>query len=181
MYGMVNQAVKDLVVARFGEDNWKSICSQVNISTEDFVFMDYYPDKLTYDLVGAVSKTLSIPPATVLSEFGKHWILYTAKEGYGPLMDMFGHSFKDCLINLNSLHARMGMTMPNITAPRFLFTEVDEKNYLVQYVSKRQGLCPMVEGLLNGLAEKYQTKAEIQFVEDPLKPEDKIFKIKLLG
>lgn len=180
MYGMVNQAVKDLVVTKFGNETWMRICEKANIPSEDFVFMQYYPDKLTYELVGAASGELSLSPAVVLSEFGKHWVLYTAKEGYGPMMDLFGADFKSCLKNLNNLHARMGMTMPNLTPPRFTFSEINENTYEVCYQSKREGLCPMVQGLLEGLAQKYGTEASIKLL-DQKKNDGHVFQILITG
>lgn len=180
MYGMVNQAIKDLVLSKFGEEAWDKICIKANVSTEDFVFMQYYSDKLTYDLVGAASEQLSLPPYVILNEFGKHWVLFTAKEGYGMLMDLFGSDFKTCLMNLNNLHARMGMTMPDLTPPRFNFSEIDEKTYTIDYYSKRSGLAPMVSGLLEGLALKYGVKAKVEHLENTNGDATSSFKITLL-
>lgn len=163
MYGLVNQAVKDLVVTKFGDSKWQEICVDCGLPTNDFVSMQYYPDPLTYQLVGSASKVLNLSPELVLKEFGKYWVLYTAKEGYGNIMDMFGEDFKSCLQNLNSLHARMGMTMPQLSPPKFKFNEVNSYTYDVEYYSKREGLCPMVIGLLEGLAEKFNVKASIEF------------------
>jgi hypothetical protein len=181
MYGMVNQAIKDLVVTRFGESKWEEICELSNVPPSDFVFMQYYPDKLTYDLVGAVSTKLNLAPQVVLEEFGKHWVLYTAKEGYGPIMDMFGSDFKSCLKNLNNLHSRMGMAMPNLTPPKFGFVEKAPNLFEVSYKSKRPGLCPMVVGLLKGLAQKYNVNAEISLCEATDESGERLFEIKLVG
>lgn len=177
MYGMVNQAIKDLVRTRFGDMAWKNIAERANVSFEDFVFMEYYPDHITYELVGAASEELKLAPDVILSEFGKHWILYTAKEGYGPLMDLFGSDFPTCLKNLNSLHDRMGMTMPNLKPPRFEFEEVSLGCYILTYFSKRPGLSPMVLGLLQGLAIKFGVDAEIEFFEKP-ETGEKCFRVK---
>lgn len=180
MYGMVNQAIKDLVQNKFGNEAWVNICQRANIPQEDFVFMQYYPDKLTYDLVGAASAQLGVSPEVILREFGKYWVLYTAKEGYGAMMDLFGGNFKTCLKNLNNLHARMGMTMPHLTPPRFVFKEESESHYVVSYYSKREGLCPMVIGLLEGLAAKYEVNATIELLADGGGDGEKKFKITLV-
>lgn len=161
MYGLVNQAIKDLVVTKFGEDSWKQICERANVPPEDFVSMQYYPDTVTYGLVGSASTQLNMDASDILFEFGKFWILYTASQGYGPLMDLFGEDFKSCLQSLNNMHARMGMTMPQLTPPRFRFTEIQPNLYQLDYFSKRAGLSPMVKGLLHGLAEKYSVKIQI--------------------
>lgn len=178
MYGLVNQAVRDLVVTKFGEEKWNAICEEAQSPTKDFVNMQYYPDSVTYGLVGAASKHLGLPAETILMEFGKYWVQYTAKTGYGPIMDLFGHDFKSCLIGLNNLHARMGLSMPELSPPRFDFKEINVNNYQVEYQSKRAGLEPFVKGLLMGLAAKFGTQVEIE-----LKAEDsrRIFAIHVLG
>lgn len=177
MYGLVNQAIKDLVVNKFSEDQWNRICQESKLDNTDFISLQYYPDTVTYSLVGSASKVLGLSAEDILYEFGQYWVLYTAKEGYGPLMDLFGSSFKDCLQNLNSLHARMGMTMPQLSPPKFTFNEIQQNHYQVEYHSVRQGLCPMVSGLLKGLATKHNTKVEISF--DDLQGR-KIFSIKVI-
>lgn len=123
--------------------------------------MQYYPDSTTYSLVGAASELLEMPAEDILFEFGRFWVLYTSKEGYGPIMDLFGNDFKSCLQNLNNLHARMGMTLPQLTPPRFTFEELGPETYQLNYYSKREGLSPMVSGLLHGLAEKFGAKISI--------------------
>lgn len=178
MYGLVNQAVKDLVVSQFGEDKWNAICEEAQSPTKDFVNMQYYPDSVTYGLVGAASKHLGLPAETILLEFGKYWVKYTAKTGYGPIMDLFGHDFKSCLIGLNNLHARMGLSMPELTPPRFDFKEVATHLYKVEYQSKRAGLEPFVKGLLLGLAEKFGTQVEIDLETDGAR---RVFAIQVLG
>lgn len=180
MYGLVNQAVKDLVQSKFGDEAWSEICKTAKIQSNDFVAMQYYPDTLTYELVGAASKHLKLDPHVILTEFGKHWVLFTAKNGYGPLMDLFGNDYKTCLNNLNNLHARMGMSLPQLTPPRFVFTEVDSKTYQVEYQSKRAGLSPMVLGLLQGLAEKYGEKVTIEHIEGTSEPVSQTFIIRIV-
>lgn len=178
MYGLVNQAIREFIVKAHGEPKWVQICEQAGVQTTEFVAMSTYPDQVTYALVGAISKNLNIPMDQALNLFGKYWVLYTGSEGYGPLMDAFGHTFKECLMNLNHLHARMGMTMPKLTPPKFEFKEVNANEYQLEYISERPGLCPMVQGLLLGLAEKYNTAAVINFAETDGK---KIFSIEIIG
>lgn len=175
MYGLVNLGVKDLVTKITNEETWNHLCAEAKVPT-DYVSMEYYPDEITYKLVGVVSKKLGLTPQQVLGEFGKFWVHYTAAEGYGPLMDLFGQDFKACLKNLNQLHMRMGMTMPDLTPPSFLYREISKNEIELEYQSKREGLSPMVEGLLHGLSQKYKVNAEISFREENSR---KIFSIKI--
>lgn len=166
MYGLINQGIKDLVVTKFGASAWEEICAEAKAPTQ-FTALDYYSDKVTYGLVGAASKVLGLPAEAILEEFGKYWVLYTAKEGYGSLMDVFGKDFKTCLKNLNHLHARMGSTMTQLNPPKFTFTEISAQHYQVDYFTERAGLAPLTLGLFKGLAEKYQVKAQIAIERAP--------------
>ena len=163
MYGLINQAIKDLVVNQFGELKWHKICLECRVSTRDFVSMEFYADSITDDLVQASSRELGITRDVVLKEFGKYWVLYTLKEGYGSLMDMFGTDLKTCLQNFNGLHARMGMTLPQLTPPNFKITELGSDVYDIEYSSKQATFTPMVTGCLEGLAQKFQTKVKIEY------------------
>lgn len=180
MYGLVNKAIKDLIVENFTTQAWDEVCVKANVANTDFVSMQTYPDAVTYSLVGAASEVLKIPADSILYEFGKYWILYTAKEGYGELMNLFGNDLKTCLTNLNSMHARMGMSMPELTAPRFVVTEQSKDTFLVEYHSKRPSLCPMVKGLLEGLVEKFNENAKVDYTENSDGNANKVFKIQLL-
>ena len=86
MYGLVNRAIHELVTEAFGASTWEAVCAEVGIDPVGFVAMDNYPDKLTYDLVGAVSRRTGMEPSAVLEAFGKYWVEYTGVQGYGSLM-----------------------------------------------------------------------------------------------
>jgi len=161
MYGLVNKAVVDLVCSKFGQDTWNKIKAKAEVDIDVFVSMDAYPDDVTYRLVGAASEVLKIPPEQVLEAFGEWWVLYTASEGYGPLLDASGSNLREFLMNLDALHARVALTMPQLKPPRFRLVDVDPSTMRLEYYSPRQGLAPMVVGLLRGLGIRFKTPIEI--------------------
>jgi len=177
MYGLVNQGVKDLVIHLSNNEVWESICQEANVP-KDFVAMEYYSDDFTYRLVQVVSKKFNLTQEKVLQNFGQYWVAYTAKEGYGPLMDLFGKDFKSCLKNLNQMHSRMGMTMPNLNPPSFEYREISPNKIELEYESSRKGLSPMVQGLLEGLAQKHKVNVNFDYQEVDNR---KIFTITILG
>ena len=155
MYGMVNMAVRDLVLSRFGEATWQRICEKAGLESTEFVPLQAYPDKVTYSLVGSASEHLGVTPDQLLRSFGEHWVRYTADGGYGVLMDMFGRDFRSCLGNLDRMHNHMGAMMPELVPPRFTVEDRSAHEIRVHYWSEREGLAPMVVGLLEGLARKF--------------------------
>jgi len=161
MYGLVNKAVVDLVVSKFGQDTWNAIKKKAEIDVDHFVSMDGYPDDVTYRLVGAASEVLKLPAEKVLEAFGEHWVLYTAQEGYGPMLDASGKTLREFLENLDALHARVALTMPELRPPRFRLVPVDDTTMQLEYYSTRQGLAPMVIGLLRGLSIRFNTPLDV--------------------
>jgi hypothetical protein len=58
----------------------------------------------------------------------------------------------------------MGAMMPKLSPPRFRVEEEKPSKLIVHYYSHRQGLSPMVVGLLEGLADKYGEKVSIRHI-----------------
>lgn len=152
MYGLVNQAIADLIRSQHGDEVWEDIAEQAG-SDEDFICMDSYPDELTYRLVGAVSQQLSLPPEAVLEAFGEYWTEYTGRAGYGALFEQSGTTVREFLGNLNRLHAQVQISFSSLRPPRFDLEDLEEGRFRAHYHSERDGLAPMVIGLLRGLAK----------------------------
>ena len=64
MYGLINKAVRGLVLEQFGDDVWARIRGRAGVEEEDFLSMTSYDDAVTYDLVAAASAELGHPPRT---------------------------------------------------------------------------------------------------------------------
>ena len=69
---------------------------------------------------------------------------------------------KEDLDNLDAMHARIGGTMPELVPPSFSREEQEDGSSLLHYYSKREGLAPMVVGLVKGLAKRFGTEVEIE-------------------
>jgi len=162
MYGMVNAAIQDFICSRFGADKWEEVKTKAGVQVEEFSRMSQYSDDLTYKLVGAASDSLGISADEVMIAFGEFWVLYTGQQGYGHLFDMAGDSLRDFLFNLDNLHSRVGQNFKDLVPPSFTFDEIDANTLRMHYHSQRAGLCPMVIGLLNGLATRFKRAIEIE-------------------
>jgi hypothetical protein len=153
MYGLVNQVVEDLVCGRYGQATWEDICARAGLDVPSFVSSEPYPDDMTYRLVAAASEVLGLAPATLLEAFGEHWILYTGRKGYGALLDSAGRTVGEFLHNLPALHTRVGLLFPRLRPPQFACEDEGPTTVRVRYESEREGLAPMVIGLLRGVGD----------------------------
>lgn len=165
MYGLVNRAVEGLVTEKFGVDAWQRICARAGLDDPQFVAMEAYDDAVTYGLVGAAAAELGLEPAAVLEAFGDYWTTYTIEEGYGDLLTMMGSSLDEFLDNLDSMHARIAGTMPKLMPPSFEREAKDDGSSILHYRSEREGLAPMVLGLLKGLARRFSVTITVEQLE----------------
>lgn len=155
MYGLVNQGIQDLVVQLGHDELWARVKQRAGVDLEAFVGMDVYPDDVTERLVAAASEILEVPPAEVLRTFGRHWILYTGRRGYGAVFEMMGRTLPEFLGNLDAMHARLSLSMPHLEPPSFECEQLGPEQLRLAYYSHRDGLAPMVVGLVEGLGEMF--------------------------
>lgn len=163
MYGLVNKAIQGLVTQRKGSLAWSRIIEETG-GTSTFLSMETYPDSVSFALVGAAAKELEIDAAAFLKELGHYWVTYTGSEGYGDMFNLWGSDLRDFLSNLNLMHERVKSSMPQLEPPSFNTVNEPDGRIRLSYHSHREGMTPMVLGLLEGLAVKFETSISIEHV-----------------
>lgn len=162
MYGLVNQAVQDYVRNAMGEAAWSAVRSRTGLDEDEFLPLQQYPDELTFALVGAACEVSGRQPADLVESIGAWWVEFTAIKGYGSLLDQLGTTFADALANLDAMHVRVALMMPELRPPSFRVSNRRERGLTLAYVSRRQGLAPMVIGLVKGLGRKYGLEPSVR-------------------
>lgn len=155
MYGLVNKAFEDLVTTHYGVDAWDAIRVEAGLGDTAFEVRNHYDDELTFKLVGAASEYFMQSADVLLKLFGRHWILYTGREGWLDYFDMDCPGTIGFLEQLNSLHDKIRQDLPGSEPPRIVLIPTSE-GYQLEYHSHREGLAPIMEGILEGLAEHYK-------------------------
>lgn len=168
MYGLVNKAIKGFAIETGGEDAWAEILKNSTCEVDEFISMQAYPDELTLSLVDAAARHFNVAADEILHGFGRHWILFTASEGYSGTLDMYGDNMEEFLNNLDDMHTRLQLTMPELKMPSFRCSYDEDKNLLVDYRSERTGLEAMVLGLLEGIGERFNRSIAITQVDAPV-------------
>lgn len=166
MHGLVNQGIHDLAMHLGGEKLWLDIRAAAGVEHDSFIGMDNYADDVTYRLIDGASSVLGMSPSDVLQAFGKHWILYTGRRGYGPIFDTMGRSLPEFLGNLDAMHTRLSLSMPDLRMPSFVCEERAGTQLRLEYWSDRPGLAPMVLGLLSGLGELFDVELAVSHTVD---------------
>lgn len=153
MYGLINKAVQDLVVSTAGAATWKKIKANVGIDAE-IVEAANYDDIVTLRLVDEVAKETGQSIEEVLFDFGRYWVLYTGREGWNSVFQLAGDDLQSFLMGLDDMHARVQVAMPEARMPQFEVRK-DGDTLQLDYRSERDGLAPMVAGLIDGLGEQF--------------------------
>lgn len=180
MYGMVNEGIRTFIEGNFGADAWQSICSDAEIEMTQFDRLGSYDDAVTYSLVSAVAKHTELPAEQVLKVFGEYWVDYAGKSGFGNLLKLSGKNFIERVQNLDDMHERILLTMPNLQPPSFELEQISDNTFDLNYYSSRPGLSAMVIGLLHGLAEQTGEKISVvQTQERASQSDPDIFRIEL--
>lgn len=155
MYGMVNQAVRELVVEYHGEVIWDAICAEADLTETDFESLRKYPDEVTYRLVGAASRVLSASPEAILEVFGEYWTEFAGRTSFSRLLRFGGNSFEEFVRNLDHMHAKIKFSLPELDPPSFRVADAGPGGFRLQYYSGRPGLAPLVKGMMQGVAKMY--------------------------
>lgn len=161
MYGMVNQGIRAFIVENFSEETWNDLCVKAGLKEREFESMLTYPDKITYDLVGAISDTFKMKPQDVLSKFGNYWVNYSSSSQIGQVLRFGGSSLIERLSTLDEMHQRVQMSMPHLKPPSFEFELGPDNVHKLHYASERENLEFMVIGLVHGLAKECGETIEI--------------------
>jgi hypothetical protein len=165
MYGLVNKAVRGMVIEGFGENIWRKIHTKAGVPSE-FVPMQAYDDSVTYGLVGAAVEVLDIPAEKILFGFGEYWVLKVATVHYADVMARSGTDFLAFVQDLDQMHQRMESTFPDYRAPSFRVSAIADGSFTLDYYSEREGLLPFVEGLMSALGQHFKESVRVEHVSD---------------
>jgi guanylate cyclase soluble subunit beta len=163
MYGLINKALKTMIVDGHGQNAWGLILEKSGVPDDSFITMQSYDDSITYALVGATSEVLETPAEKCLELFGHYWATVTAPNTYEMLFKSTGDNLFEFLDNVNSLHDRITSTFIDYVPPHFMTTSDNNRMELV-YESQREGLTPFLIGMIKGLAERFQVQVDFESV-----------------
>lgn len=168
MYGFVNHALELLVLRNFGVETWEKIKKEAEIEMDgQFLVRLIYEDEMTYNIVAAAEKVLQIPAGDILELFGKMFFDFCQESGYDKILQVLGATPHDFLQNLDALHDHLATIYPGMRAPSFRCSENQEDGTLIlHYYSEREGLEPIVIGIVKAVASKlHQTDVEVKVVK----------------
>jgi len=165
MYGMINKAIRTLVIRETSEIVWETVLERSGIDEDVYEDLEGYDDGVTFALVGATSETLGLPASDVLEMFGVYWAVDVAPKGYGEYFNAFGDDFESFVSGLDEMHVRISEMLPSLSPPSFDIEKLGENHFKIHYKSPREGLAPLAIGTLKGIAMHFGGEADITQIE----------------
>ncbi|XP_048589655.1 guanylate cyclase soluble subunit beta-1 [Nematostella vectensis] len=168
MYGFVNHALELLVVRNFGVAKWEEIKRAAELEIEGhFLQRIIYDDVMTYSLVGAATRVLDIETSAILEKFGEMFFDFCQESGYDRILQVLGGTLRDFIGNLDALHDHLGSIYPGMRAPSFRVSDRESDGALIlHYYSERDGLEPIVVGIVKTVARKLlNTEVSVEVVK----------------
>jgi hypothetical protein len=177
MYGMINNAIKEMVIEKSDEKTWNEVCKTAGLEVNSFQSFEQYDDESTGALVFAIAQKMELAPPALLEAFGEFWVEYATKSEYQSILESFADGPVELIESLDSLHSRLEMTFEDLNAPSFWVTKVSEKEVKVHYVTTRDmPLEYFVIGLIKGIFSMFDQTCEVKLLE-PETNEKAIFQV----
>jgi hypothetical protein len=164
MYGMVNLAIQGFISERYGDSAWEEVKARAAPAIAQFLTMEQYPDELTQGLMMAASEITGDSMQDFMDSIGEYFVEFTRHSGYGELLQLIGTTLPEALGNLDNMHARVGLSFPELRPPTFWCTDVDDHSLVLHYQSVREGLGLMIPGTVRGLAAMLNTTATVEWI-----------------
>ena len=164
MYGIINVAIQDYAIANFGPEKWEAIKQESGVDV-DFTLTDNpYNDAVAYKIAQASANQMNLSAEDVLQGIGES-VIATTNIKFNAFIDSRGNTLKDYLVNLPNFHNRIAMIYPELNAPQFKVSHLEENSLQVHYVSQTQGIRPFIMGYLIGLTKIFDETATVTFLE----------------
>ncbi|XP_046380373.2 guanylate cyclase soluble subunit beta-2-like [Haliotis rufescens] len=166
-YGQIHCVVRELVQDKFSNETWQKILRESGLDEHDHFLVFYrYEDKLTFQLIGAVSKILDLSLEAVLEVFGDYFVSYCLRHGYDKMLKTLGGDMKSFIQNLDSLHSLLAFSYKNIEAPSFRCESHPDGSLMLHYYTTRPRLYPIVIGSVRAVGrEIFKQKVDITVLE----------------
>lgn len=159
MKGVLFNVVEEVVTEKFGADTWDDLLEAVGAEGAYTALGDYESSELVA-IVGAASQALDTPAEDVLRLVGRAGLAGLA--GRYPELIASHRTSRTVLADLNRvIHPQVLAIYPDASVPQFDFHVGDRPDQIELDYRSERGLCHLAEGLIAGLADRYDETIEI--------------------
>ncbi len=128
------------------------------IPRKDVLPFRSYPDALAVEAVTAVANAEGRTVPDLLVNYGRYFVQW-AKPSYTTAFQ--APNAREFLKSIGKIHALVTTVNPNAEPPSIRWEEPGEGRLVLHYGSPRH-LCPVVRGMIEGVANEYREEVRIQ-------------------
>lgn len=159
MKGIIFNLLEQFVCEGWGAEIYERVLESAELKTsEPFVGPGTYPDADLDEIVKRTAAILGLPVPNALRSFGRFAFPRLAVRF--PRFIQGHETPQSFLLSIDKIHhVEVRKLYPKAITPTFCFEQVDQHRFLLRYRSHRH-LCPLVDGLVAGVAEHYRASME---------------------
>lgn len=165
-----------MMASKLGAPAWAELERKLGLGAADYITARVYADEQTIGMCSACAEALGQDLSDFFVEFGAYWIGFAVSGPYRGVMQSTGSTLPEFLANLDRMHNTIRMAMPEAQTPLFALRENGGNSLLVEYGSPREGLEPLVLGLLIGLLDHFGEQGSVTRLDGA---QSRLFRIQL--
>jgi hypothetical protein len=160
MKGSVVQAMKEMIVEKYGAQKWQEALVKAGINKEPLILpISDIDDQVVMNIIKSACDVLNLSLEQVADDFGDYWVnVYTQKIYRVHYLDC--NTSKDFLLKMDSVHVMVTKNIPNAHPPRFEYEWKDEKTLIMKYKSHRN-LIDFLVGMIKGVGKFYKEDLKV--------------------
>ncbi len=162
MKGIIFNILEDFVTENYNLETYEKLISQCQLKTKaaTFVGPGTYPDEDLLEIVSRASGMTQIPVPELVRAFGKFCFPKLAKRY--PIFVKPHSDPKSFLKTVDSvIHVEVRKLYKDTELPDFKYSEPSPNELIMSYRSKRK-LCPLIEGLIAGVGEYFNSPINLR-------------------
>lgn len=156
---MVFNIAEKYIIEHYGEDTFDDILDVCELETkEPFVGPGTYPDADLIEIVIKSSAKLGMSVPDFLKELGRY-SFGKLRDRHPEFVTPFNHPKPFLKTVEGVIHVEVKKLIQGVSLPTFQYQDPAEDELIITYYSKRK-LYPFMEGLINGVADHFNTSVE---------------------
>lgn len=155
MHGLINKAVQRFVVDTYDQQVWLAVTRRAGLASSEFEAMLPYEDRVTYDLIAAISEELDLAPKVVLEDIGTYLVTHPNLEPLRRLLRFCGVSFVAFLHSLDDVQARARLAVADLELPSIELHEHAYGRFCLRCRYPHSGFGYVLMGILRTMADDY--------------------------
>lgn len=162
MHGLINRVIHRYIREKYGAATWRRVARRAGVQPPRFEGLQRSPDRVTRRLICHLVRLSQQEERRVLRDLGQFAVSHPAAAPYVQLLRFGGAGYAGFLGSLEDLPVRLQMLLPGGEVPDFEVAQIDVGRFYLICRSNLSGFGSGLVGLLEGMAEIYETPADIQ-------------------